>query len=180
MKFTHIFVLALAVAVYTAPAIAQHGHAGGMGGGMGSGMGSNASMGHSSTSGHGNASTTPGSAAGTSMNKILTNNTQLAGKIQKLTGMSAQDACGGFKNLGQCIAAAHVSKNLGINFSCLKANMTGVAAPSGTSCGTSTNTSSRSMSLGQAIQTLSPTVNSKSAAKKANKQAQQDLNETNS
>ncbi len=178
MKSTHIFVLALAVAVYTAPAVAQHGHAGGMGGGMGS----NASMGHSSTTGHGNGSSNPGSASGTSMNQILTNNTQLAGKIQKLTGMSAQQACTGFKNLGQCIAAAHVSKNLGINFACLQSAMTGKAAPTGTSCGTSTNTStsSKSMSLGQAIQSLSPTVNSKSEAKKGNKQAQQDLNGTNS
>ncbi len=184
MKSVHIFVLALAVALYAAPALAQHGHSGGggMGGGMGSGMGNSSSMGHSSTTGHngGNSSTNPGSAAGTAMNNVLTNNTQLAGKIQKLTGMSAQDACGGFKNLGQCVAAAHVSKNLGVNFACLKADMTGVAAPAGASCGTSSNTSSKSMSLGQAIQSLSPTVNSKTEAKKANKQAQQDLNETNS
>ena len=177
MKSVHIFVLALAAALYGVPALAQHGHPGGVGGGMGNG----ASMGHSSTSGHnGSASNNPGSAAGTAMNKVLTNNTQLAGKIQKLTGMTAQDACNGFKNLGQCVAAAHVSKNLGLKFACLKADMTGVAAPSGTACGTSTNTDSKSMSLGRAIQSLSPTVNSKSEAKKANKQAQQDLNGTNS
>ncbi len=180
MKSTHIFVLALAVTLYTAPAMAQHGHAGGMGGGIGSGMGNGASMGHSSAAGHnGSASTNPGSAQGTAMNQILTKNTHLASKIQSLTGMSAQDACGGFKNLGQCVAAAHVSKNLGINFACLKADMTGIAA-TGASCGTSTNTSSKSMSLGRAIQSLSPTANSKSEAKKANKQAQQDLNQTNS
>ncbi len=180
MKSTHIFVLALAVALYGAPAMAQHGHPGGMGGGMGSGMGNSASMGHGSATGHnGSASTNPGSAQGTAMNQVLTNNTQLANKIQTLTGMSAQDACGGFKNLGQCIAAAHVSRNLGVNFACLKADMTGTTA-TGTSCGTSTNTSSKGMSLGQAIQNLSPTVNSKSEAKKANKQAQQDLNGTNS
>ncbi len=181
MKSTRIFVLALAVALYGVPVMAQHGHPGGMGGGIGSGMGNGASMGHSSAAGHnGSASTNPGSAQGTAMNQVLTKNTQLSSKIQTLTGMSAQDACGGFKNLGQCVAAAHVSKNLGINFGCLKADMTGTAAPAGTSCGTSTNTSSKSMSLGKAIQSLSPTVNSKSEAKKANKQAQQDLNETNS
>jgi hypothetical protein len=38
--------------------------------------------------------------------------TQLSDKIQKLTGMPAQQVCDGFKNLGQCVAAAHVSKNL--------------------------------------------------------------------
>lgn len=181
MKSTQIFGLALAVVLYGAPAMAQHGHSGGVGGGMGNGMGNGASMGHSSAAGHnGNASSNPGSAQGTSMNQILTNNTQLAGKIQKLTGMTAQQACTGFKNLGQCVAAAHVSKNLGINFSCLRADMTGTAAPSGTSCGTNTNTSSKSMSLGQAIQSMSPTVNSKSEAKRANKQAQQDLSGSNS
>jgi hypothetical protein len=177
MKSTHIFVLALAVVLYGVPAIAQHGHAGSMGGGMGAGE----SMGHSGTTGHGaNANSSPGTAQGKTMDQILTKNTQLAGKIQKLTGMSARDACTGFKNLGQCVAAAHVSKNLGINFACLRADMTGTAAPSGTSCGTSTNTSSKSMSLGQAIQSMNPTVNSKSEAKKATKQAQQDLNGTNS
>lgn len=178
MKSTHIFVLAFAVALYCAPAIAQHGHPGGMGGGMGSGAAGN--MDHSATGHNANANNSPGTAQGKTMDQILTSNTQLSGKIQTLTGMSAQDACSGFRNLGQCVAAAHVSKNLGINFSCLKADMTGVAAPTGTSCGTSTNTSSKSMSLGKAIQTLSPTANSKSEAKKANKQAQQDLNQSNS
>lgn len=177
MKSTYIFVLALAVALYCAPAIAQHGHPGGPGGGMGN----SASMGHSGTNSHGNnANSNPGTAQGKTMDQILTKNTQLSGKIQSLTGMSAQDACNGFKNLGQCVAAAHVSKNLGINFACLKADMTGIAAPTGTSCGTKTSANSKSMSLGQAIQSLSPTVNSKSEAKKANKQAHQDLSGTNS
>jgi hypothetical protein len=181
MKSTYILVLAFAVALYCAPAIAQHGHPGGAGGGMGSGMGNSAGMGHSGTNGHSaNANSNPGTAQGKTMDQILTKNTQLAGKIQKLTGMDAQQACTGFKNLGQCVAAAHVSKNLGINFACLRADMTGTAAPTGASCGTKTSTSSKSMSLGQAIQSLSPTVNSKSEAKKANKQAQQDLNQTNS
>jgi len=31
-----------------------------------------------------------------------------------LTGENAQTACNGFKNLGQCVAAAHVAKNLDI------------------------------------------------------------------
>ena len=51
---------------------------------------------------------------------ILTQNTKLASKISDLTGMDAQTACSGFKNLGQCVAAAHVGKNLGIDFNTLK------------------------------------------------------------
>ena len=174
MKRTQTLLLAIAVAMYCAPAFAQHGHAGGMGGGMGA----NATNG----SGHGasvhNASLT--TAHGTNMNQILTKNTALSGKIQKLTGMDAQQACSGFKNLGQCVAAAHVSKNLGLNFACLKADMTGVAAPSGSGCSTSSSTSSKSMSLGQAIHTLKPTADSKTESQKGNKQANKDLNGANS
>jgi hypothetical protein len=169
MKRTQTLLLAIAMALYCAPAWAQHGHAGGMGNGS-DGVGHGASV-------H-NASLT--TAHGTSMNQILTKNTALAGKIQKLTGESAQQACSGFKNLGQCVAAAHVSKNLGLNFACLKADMTGTAAPQGTSCPASTSANSRSMSLGQAIHTLSPTANSKTESQKATKQANQDIDATNS
>src|SRR5215471_1992882 len=116
MKTTFLFVLAFAVALFCAPAIAQHGH---MGGG---GMGHNSSMSHNSS-----ASSGPSAAQGKTMDQILTKNTQLAAKIKTLTGMSAQQACSGFKNLGQCVAAAHVSKNLGLNFACVKSAMTGTA-----------------------------------------------------
>jgi hypothetical protein len=172
MKRTQTLLLAIAVAMYGAPMFAQHGHAGGMG------AGANAMDG----SGHGasthNASLT--TAHGTTMNEILTKNTALSGKIQKLTGMTAQQACSGFKNLGQCVAAAHVSKNLGLNFACLKADMNGVPAPSGSGCSTSASTGSKSMSLGQAIHALNPTANSKTESQKASKQAHQDINNTNS
>ena len=164
MKLSSILVLAFAVALYCVPAIAQHGHMGG--------MGHNSAMGHNSSG--------PGAAQGKTMDQILTKNTQLASKIKTLTGIDAQQACSGFKNLGQCVAAAHVSKNLGVNFACMKSAMTGTAAPSGTSCGTSTNTSSKSMSLGKTIQTLKPATDSKAESKKATKQAEQDLNQSNS
>jgi hypothetical protein len=170
MKRTQTLLLAIAVALYCAPAFAQHGHAGSMGANATDGTGHGASM-------H-NASLT--TAHGRTMNEILTKNTALSGKIQKLTGMDAQQACSGFKNLGQCVAAAHVSKNLGLNFACLKADMTGIAAPKGSGCSTSTTTNSKSMSLGQAIHTLKPAANSKTESQKATKQADQDINDKNS
>src|SRR2546422_8504222 len=107
------------------------------------------------------------------MDEILSKDTRLSGKIQSLTGMPAKQACSGFKNLGQCVAAAHVSKNLGINFACLKADITGQAPAQGSSC--PTGTGSKSMSLGKAIQTLSPNANPKMEAKKGEKQADQDI-----
>jgi hypothetical protein len=167
MKHIHVSVLALAVLLCCAPAFAQHGHgSGSMGGGMGHG-----SAGHTM-----NGMSNSGSAHGVTMGQQLSKNTKLAGKIESLTKMSsAQQACDGFKNLGQCVAAAHVSKNLGINFSCLKADMTGTAVASSSNC--TSATSGKTMSLGKAIQTLSPKVNARAEAKKAQKQADQDLKE---
>jgi hypothetical protein len=172
MKSTHSLVLALAVALYCAPALAQHGASGGRGGGMGA-----TSMNHGADHGA-SASNSTSLAHGKTMDQILTKNTQLSGKIQTLTGMSAQQACSGFKNLGQCVAAAHVSKNLGISFACLKSDMTGAGPAQGTSCPAGTGT--KSMSLGKTIQTLRPTANGKTEANKAEKQAHQDIKETNS
>jgi hypothetical protein len=171
MKHIRVTALALAIALYCTTAFAQHGQ---MGGSMNGGMGHGAAS-HSMNSGN-----SSGSTHGMTMDQQLSKKTKLAGKIETLTGMSsAQQACDGFKNLGQCVAAAHVSKNLGINFSCLKADMTGMAPAKGSNCTMGTavpsGTTGKTMSLGKAIQTLSPTVNASAQAKKAQKQADQDL-----
>jgi hypothetical protein len=167
MKQMQITVLALAVMLSGATAFAQHGQGAGMNPAMGEGGSHRMSPNTSSSSPH-----------RMTMDQQLTKNTALAGKIQSLTGESAQQACSGFKNLGQCVAAAHVSKNLGISFACMKADMTGVAAPSGSNCPVSPNVSGKGMSLGKAIQTLSPTSNSKLEATKANKQAKHDIKDS--
>ena len=84
-----------------------------------------------------------------------------------------KDACSGFKNLGQCVAAIHVSHNLNISFDCLRADMTAGAVPQGTTCPAGTGSSK--MSLGKSIQTLSPNSSGKSEAKTAEKQANSDI-----
>ena len=149
--------LCLSVSAY-----AQHGR--GMSGGVGGGM--------SSSMGHHSAMNTPSGASGShgqrTMQEKLSTNSDLAGKISKLAGMPAQQACAGFKNLGQCMAAAHVSQNLGIPFANLKNAMLGLN-PDGT-----TSATSKPMSLGKAIQTLAPQVDSKAEAKKGSQQAKQD------
>jgi hypothetical protein len=91
----------------------------------------------------------------------LSSNSQLASKLQALLppGTDLQTAAEGFKNLGQFVAAVHVSNNLGISFDDLKAKMTGPDA----------------VSLGKAIHQLQPSANAKAAAKQAQKQAHQDL-----
>jgi len=108
------------------------------------------------------------------MTQKLTENTKLADKISKLTGMSATAACQGFKNLGQCVAAAHVAKNLNIpgGFTALKDKMLGLS-PNGTA-----SASSKPMSLGKAIQVLDPTASTKTAVAKAKRQANQDIKDS--
>ncbi len=83
-----------------------------------------------------------------------------------MPGQNAQTACSGFKNLGQCVAAAHVAKNLDIpgGFDVLKAKVTGSGA----------------VSLGKAIKGFAPDADPKAEEKKANKQASVDLNESSS
>ena len=174
MKKRNSFVWVIVVVLCGVPAFAQHGHGPG-GGGMGmSGASSHASP---HTAGVGNAAASHGK----TMDQILTDNTKLSDKIAALTGEPAQQACSGFTNLGQCVAAAHVSKNLGIGFACLKSDMTGTAAPTGSNCPASTKasgTGTKAMSLGSAIQALSPKANSKMEAKKGQHQAGQDLKDS--
>ena len=169
MKCARTGLLTLAVVVFSLSAWAQHG---GGGGNMG------ASMGHGASSAvHGNmSSSNSGSSHGMTMNQVLSKNTALAGKIQTLTGMPSQQACSGFKNLGQCVAAAHVSKNLGISFACMKADMTGQSPAKDSSCPAAAGT--KSMSLGKTIQTLSPKADSKLESKKASKQADADIKDS--
>jgi len=146
---------------FSAPAFAQRSHPGG-GPPAGHGPDSNPGM---STS-HGASSTPNSSMSHGTPSDVLSHNTAIAGKIKTLTGQDAQTACGGFKNIGQCVAAAHVAKNLSIpgGFDALKAKVTGAGA----------------VSLGKAIKGFAPDADAKAETKKANKQADDDLKETTS
>ena len=108
--------------------------------------------------GNPNSTVSPGKQSPT---EILSRNTQLSSRLGSLlpSGTNLTTAASGFKNLGQFIAAVHVSHNLNIPFSDLKAKMMG------------------GDSLGKAIHELDPNANAKNEAKKAQKQANRDLNE---
>lgn len=124
-----------------------------------------------------------GKAASSSPTTLLNNNTKLdttlTAKLQSKgllpAGTGLKDACAGFKNLGQCIAAIHVSHNLNVPFACMKADMTGTAPATGTTCPAGTGSSK--MSLGKSIQTLAPNADSKSEAKNAQKESDADIKE---
>ena len=168
-RSTLILIPALALAV-TPSAFAQHSpqHSqGNPGGGPPSGPRSDGGSGmgapHSTDAG---AMTTHTNVSHRSPDDVLGHNPVIGDKIQALTGQNAQAACSGFKNIGQCVAAAHVAKNLDIpdGFDALKAKLTGTGA----------------VSLGKAIQQLAPQADAKTETKKASKQASEDLEESNS
>ena len=94
---------------------------------------------------------------------VLSHNQTIAKKIHDLTNEDAATACDGFKNLGQCVAAAHVAKNLNLTggFDALKAKITGTGA----------------VSLGAAVHDMKPGADSKAEVKKAKKQTDADMQE---
>jgi hypothetical protein len=158
--------------VCSVAAFAQHGAGRPSGAGGGPPMGTPGAapggsmgepMGHGNATGHDmgpNAGSMHTSDMGKqSPDQVLSRNTRLSSNLEKdlPSGLTAQQACSGFHNLGQCVAAIHVSHNLDIPFSDLKTKMT-----SGDS-------------LGKAIHVLKPDADAKSEAKRAQKQADDDL-----
>ncbi len=101
----------------------------------------------------------------TSVNDRLGRNSKLSARLQGLLPpeQNLQDAAQDFKNLGQFVAAVHVSKNLGISFADLKYQMTDPDS---------------SKSLGKAIRELRPDVNASKEVRIANRQASKDLEQT--
>ena len=95
--------------------------------------------------------------------ELATRNPHLAARLQALLpGVNLETAGAGFKNLGQFVAAAHVSHNLDIPFDQLKGRMTGANATS----------------LGGAIHELKPAANADAEAKKASRGADDDIKES--
>ena len=175
MKRLIVPFLAVGTLLFLGPSVyAQHGRPPGTPGSMGA----SGTHGNSAEGGHRSsnlmASTDPGG--------VLEHNSNLASKLETLTGTTnltdLEKDASAFKNFGQFVAAAHVSKNLNIpgGFAALMCDMTTKTAAGATS--TCTNTTK--MSLGKAIQTLDPHADSKSESKKATQQAQQDLKESGS
>jgi hypothetical protein len=117
--------------------------------------------------------------------ELLSQNSKLSDNLTNLlpSGMTAQQACANFKNLGQCVAAIHVAKNLGLDFNSLECNMTLKPVPTDSTttpatCPDGTATGSKGMSLGASIQALDPSLSKsdvKSATKTGQKQAHTDL-----
>lgn len=93
---------------------------------------------------------------------LLDKNAKLSSNVQGLLpqGTDLHQASAGFKNLGQFMAAVHVSHNLEIPFDQFKAEMVGSGR-----------------SLGQVIHKLKPSANAVTEAAKAQRETKQDMTE---
>jgi hypothetical protein len=104
--------------------------------------------------------------------KKLTASLQAQGVLSANT--DAKSACENFKELDECVAALHASKNVGLDFSCLKSNLTGVQTSADMSA-CKGSAGDKAMTLSKAIHAMKPDADAKGEAKNAEKQAKDDL-----
>jgi len=88
--------------------------------------------------------------------------------------VSATDACAPFTALNECLAALHASHNLGLDFACVRAGVTGVHTNVDVSACKAAD-GEKALSLSKAIRALNSDADAKGAAKEAEQQAQDDL-----
>jgi hypothetical protein len=86
------------------------------------------------------------------------------------------DACALFVALDECVASLHASKNLGIDFNCVRADVTGVHTNVDLS-GCKGPIGEKAQNLTKSIHLLKPDADAKGAAKDAERQAKDDLKE---
>lgn len=90
------------------------------------------------------------------------------------------DACSGFKELKDCVAALHVSHNLKIKFNCLKWDVTGVQPATGNVASCKAPEARKALSLAKAIQAFKPDADAKTEAKNAERRAEEDIKDARS
>jgi hypothetical protein len=86
------------------------------------------------------------------------------------------DACAVFIALEECVASLHASKNLGIDFNCVRADVTGVHTNVDLS-GCKGPVGEKAQNLTKSIHILKPDADAKRAVKDAERQAKDDLKE---
>jgi hypothetical protein len=91
----------------------------------------------------------------------------------------ATEACTSFTALNECLAALHASHNLGLDFTCLRASMTGVHTSDNVSACKAAD-GEKALPLNKAIHALNPGANAKGATKTAEQQAKDDLKDLGS
>ena len=117
-----------------------------------------------------NSTEAPGSRS--DVEKKLTPGLQVQGVLA--ANATATEACAPFTTLDGCLAALHASHNLGVDFNCLRADMTGVHTTADMS-GCKVADGEKAQGLNKAIRQLKPDANAKQATKDAEQQAKEDL-----
>ncbi|MBS1839642.1 MAG: hypothetical protein JSS69_00465 [Acidobacteria bacterium] len=107
-------------------------------------------------------------------NKRLTALLQQNGVLPKDGDVSS--SCSVFKNVSDCVAALHASHNVGVDFNCVRADVTGVQTSADLS-GCKGPVGDKAVSLQDALKRLKPEADAKAEAKNAEKQAKDDLKE---
>ena len=104
--------------------------------------------------------------------KKLTPQLQTQGLLAE--NVTATEACAPFGSVEECLGALHASHNLGLDFNCLRADMTGVHTAADVShCKVADG--EKAQGLHKAIHQLKPEANVKEATKEAEQQARDDL-----
>jgi hypothetical protein len=104
--------------------------------------------------------------------KKLTPSLQAQGLLA--ANATASDACAPFTALDGCLAVLHASHNLGVDFNCLRADVTGVHTSADVSACKAAD-GEKAQGLNKAIHQLKPDANAKQATKDAEQQAKDDL-----
>src|SRR3989442_8694387 len=119
-------------------------------------------------------SSTDANASRSEIEKKLTPKLQAHGLLT--ANANATDACAPFTALDECVAALHASHNLGLDFICLRADVTMVLTGADLS-GCRGPVGNKAQSLTKSIHLLKPDADAKGQAKNAEQQAKDDLKE---
>ncbi len=108
-----------------------------------------------------------------SVEKFVKNYPASGDEIKELTGTTSDEACKGFKNIEECFTAVYTAKDLGLNFDCLRSDVFGGPAQTGSNCAAGTGT--RHQRIERAVETLKPGTDGKTEIAQAQAQAQQEV-----
>jgi hypothetical protein len=111
------------------------------------------------------------------MEKKLTPKLQAQGLLA--ANLTATYACAPFIALDECLASLHASHNLGIDFNCVRADVTGVHTNVDLS-GCKGSVGDKAQNLTKSLHMLKPDADAKGQAKNAEKQAKDDLKDLGS
>jgi hypothetical protein len=116
-------------------------------------------------------------AANEELEQRLTGQLQAHGVLEKDANL--QDKCSAFKSLKTCIAVIRASKSLGIEFTCLKWDVSGIK-PARVSDVCAGPSDGKAMSFRDSISLLKPDADAKQEAAKAMKAAHDDIKDASS